>query len=109
MAIRDSKQELGCDEAQGWTEAAVRRTTPTLMLLYSVVVLWFIKEGRRFYRPGRWPWYPGKTAISFADMLATLRCQLIRQHLKQDLQTLPATQGSRKAVTILLRLARLAA
>jgi hypothetical protein len=109
VAIRDAKQELGCEEAQGWSESAVKRTAPTLLLIYSVVALWFLQEGRRFYRVRRWPWYAHKTAISFADMLGTLRSRLIRQSMKQNLQPLPAMQGSSKALRMLLRLTKLAA
>jgi hypothetical protein len=109
VGIRDSKQALGCEQAQGFSEQAVKRTAPTLMLIHSLVVLWFVREGHRFYRARSWPWYPHKTAISFADMLATLRCRIIRQHLQENLQTPTAIQGSRKAIKTLLRLAKLAA
>jgi len=48
------------------------------MLLYSLVVLWFSREGHRHYRTPNRPWYLGKTQASFADMLATLRCQSVK-------------------------------
>jgi hypothetical protein len=109
VSIRDAKQQLGFGQPQGWTEPAVQRTAPTLMLLYSVVVLWFRQEGHRSYRKPRWPWYRRKTAISFADMLCTLRLGMLRQHLKQNLSTPVNQQGSRNPLRILIRLARLAA
>jgi len=109
VTIHDAKQQLGFGQPQGWTEPAVQRTAPTLMLLYSVVVLWFAQEGHRSYRRPVWPWYRNKTAISFADMLCTLRMCMLRQHLKQNLSTPVKTEGSRNPLRIIVRLARLAA
>ena len=74
----DAKQELGFERPQGWTKRAVQRTAPVAMLLYSLAVLWFSREGHRYYRPPAWPWYLGKTQPSFADMLATLRCRSVK-------------------------------
>gem|GEM_PF-6872931 len=62
-----SKQELGFAEPQGWTPHAVQRTAPTLMLLYTLVMLWFAKTGcRRWqlvmlpcYRSKGWPTFRG--------------------------------------------------
>ena len=47
----DSKQHLGFEEPQGWTRRAVERTAPLAMLLYSLIVLWFAREGHRNWRP----------------------------------------------------------
>lgn len=109
VAFRDAKQQMGFGQAQGWSEGAVQRTAPTLMLLYGVVVLWFRQEGHRSYRRPVWAWYRHKTAISFADMLGTLRLCMLRHHLKQDLNDPVNKQGSRNPLRILVRLARLAA
>jgi hypothetical protein len=70
----DAKGQLGFEEPQGWTRRAVQRTAPTAMLLYTLVVVWFSREGHRHYRPPNRPWYVGKTQPSFADMLSTKRC-----------------------------------
>jgi hypothetical protein len=77
----DAKGQLGFEEPQGWTRRAVQRTAPTAMLLYALVVLWFSRDGHRHYRPPERPWYLGKTEASFADMLATLRCQSVRREV----------------------------
>lgn len=93
QAIQESKGHLGFEEPQGWTRQAVRRTAPLAMLLYRLIVVWFKQEGHRFYEPLHRPWYVGKHAPSFADMLATLRVtsaqeQIIRipdhAHAKQE-------------------------
>ena len=110
VAFHDAKQQMGVGQPQGWTRAAVRRTAPTLMLLYGLVVLWFGQEGYRHYHTPRWPWYRHKAAVSFADMLATLRLRTLRHHLRRDLfSTPPDTAGSIKPLRMLVRLARLAA
>jgi hypothetical protein len=102
----DAKGQLGFEEPQGWTPRAVRRTAPTAMLLYSLVVLWFSRDGHRSYQPPERPWYLGKTQPSFADMLATLRCQSVkREVLSMHLHG----SGSRNVVKRLLHAVRQAA
>ena len=81
VAFHDSKQYLGFEEPQGWSRKAVERTAPLAMLLYSLIVLWFAREGHRYYQPRECPWYTSKTEPSFADMLATLRRHSIRQNI----------------------------
>jgi SRSO17 transposase len=81
----DAKGQLGFEQPQGWSREAVRRTAPVAMLLYSLVVLWFSREGYEHYRAPLRPWYNGKTAgpagASFAQMLATLRARSVRSEV----------------------------
>lgn len=106
QTFRDSKTHLGFEEPQGWTRKAVERTAPVGMLLYSLIVLWFAETGHRQYLP-RWrPWYPHKRGPSFADILATLRRQIMRE---QVLATGLSGPGSRKTQTLLENTAALAA
>lgn len=81
VTFHDSKQNLGFEEPQGWSRNAAERTAPLAMLLYSLVVVWFSREGHRYYQPPNCPWYTSKTEPSFADMLATLKRQSIRQNI----------------------------
>ena len=102
----DAKGQLGFEEPQGWTKRAVRRTAPVAMLLYSLVVLWFSREGHRYYQPPHRPWYIGKTHASFADMLATLRCQSVKQEvLSMGLHG----KGSRNVIKCLIHAVKQAA
>jgi hypothetical protein len=94
----DSKQHLGFEQPQGWTRPSVERTAPLAMLLYSLVVLWFAREGHRSWRPMVCPWYTSKTAPSFADMLSTLRRLSVRQ---QVLNLALGGPGSRKIQQLL--------
>jgi hypothetical protein len=106
VTFHDSKQSLGFEEPQGWSRQAVLRTAPMAMLLYSLIVLWFVREGHRSYRPLRRPWYTTKAAPSFADMLATVRrCSIREQVLSWGL----GGQGSRKVLELLENTAALAA
>jgi len=81
VAFHDSKQHLGFEEPQGWSRKAAERTAPMAMLLYSLIVLWFAREGHRVYKPLDCPWYTAKSEPSFADMLATLKRQTIRKNV----------------------------
>jgi hypothetical protein len=96
--FHDSKGHLGFEEPQGWTKLAVERTAPTAMLLYSVIVLWFATAGHRLYRKPNRPWYRGKLRPSFADMLATLRQESVREQVSS---LRPAGPGSRNLMKAL--------
>jgi hypothetical protein len=52
---------------------AVERTAPMAMFIYTLVVVWFHREGHRSVRFPFRPWYKKKVEPSFADMLTTLR------------------------------------
>jgi len=106
VTFHDCKQHLGFEEPQGWSRKAVERTAPLAMLLYSLVVLWFTHEGQRCYQPLDCPWYTAKSDPSFADMLATLRRQSIRQKV---LSLALRGPGSRKLKQLLENTVALAA
>jgi hypothetical protein len=106
VTFHDAKGHLGFEQPQGWTQRAVQRTAPVAMLLYSLVVLWFSREGRRHYQPLHRPWYIGKTQASFADMLATLRGQSVkREVLSMHLHG----SGSRNVLNCLIHVVKQAA
>lgn len=106
VTFHDSKQHLGFEDPQSWTRPSVERTCPMALLLYSLVVLWFVAEGHRQYRPLERPWYPHKRQASFADMLATLR----RESAREFISTLGLTgPGKQKITRTLEHLTQLAA
>lgn len=75
-AFQDSKQKLGIQDPQVQRPKAVRRAAPFGMLIYSLVVLWYLIEGRKLVAslsPRTDPWYPGNPRPSFTDMIAGLR------------------------------------
>ena len=99
VTFQNAKTHLGFEQPQGWTRHAVERTAPTAMLLYSLIVLWFAKVGHHRFRRPNCPWYTTKRHASFADMLATLKRESVRE---QVLSTPLHGQGLRKLKRILL-------
>ncbi len=98
VTFHDSKQHLGFEQHQGWSRKAVERTAPLAMLLYSLIVLWFAREGHRLYKPLDCPCpFKGTTSTksepSFADMLTTLK----RQSVRQKVLSIPGPTGARGA------------
>jgi DDE superfamily endonuclease len=67
------KQFLGLEDPANRLPRAVERTAPMAMFIYSLVVVWFHREGHRAVRFPFRPWYKKKVEPSFADMLTTLR------------------------------------
>jgi formylglycine-generating enzyme required for sulfatase activity len=76
------------------------------MLLYSLIVVWFASAGHRHYRPPQRPWYRSKSRPSFADMLATLRQESVREQVSS---LRPTGRGSRNLVKTLLHAVKHAA
>ena len=76
QTFRDAKQKLGIEDPQTQLPAAVRRSAPFGLLLYSLVVLWYVTDGHReaaSLRAHRDPWYAKTTRPSFSEMRAALR------------------------------------
>lgn len=74
--FQDCKQKLGAEESEAQLPAAVRRTAPFAMTLYSLVVLWYVSGGHReaeALATRADPWYVKESRPSFTDMLASLR------------------------------------
>lgn len=67
------KQFLGLEDPANRLPKAVERTAPMAMFIYTLVVVWFHREGYRSVQFPFRPWYPKKVEPSFADMLTTLR------------------------------------
>lgn len=106
VAYRDVKQSLGFEQPQGWCRKTVERTAPMAMLIYSLVIIWFAREGYRRWRPADHAWYATKRHPSFADMLAELKRRSIRGYIL----SLPFNRlGPRKLFRILENAVNLAA
>jgi hypothetical protein len=67
------KQFLGLEDPANRLPKAVERTAPMAMFIYTLVVVWFHREGHRSVQFPFRPWYKKKVEPSFADMLTTLR------------------------------------
>ncbi len=92
------KQHLGLEQPQnGWNkrtrsaktrrkrkrqaENAVRRTVPIIFIVHALVYLWYFENGDPVKDvelvKGWCPWYTSKTEVSFADMLCSIRWELL--------------------------------
>jgi hypothetical protein len=81
VTFENCKQLLGLEEPANRKPLAVQRTAPMALILYSLIVAWFHREGhKKLTFPDR-PWYTDKTEPSFADMLTTLRRETWNDHL----------------------------
>jgi hypothetical protein len=97
VTFHETKDSLGADRNQPWTKNAVLRTAPTVMLLYSVIVLWYAEHGHALTTT-RWPlrpWYRQKKGPSFDDMLVTLRRASL--HLAIDERPVPDSVVAKSA------------
>jgi hypothetical protein len=72
-AFESCKQFLGLEDPANRLPRAVERTAPLAMFIYTLVVVWFHREGYRSVQFPFRPWYRKKVEPSFADMLTTLR------------------------------------
>lgn len=82
VTFEDAKGKLGFEDPQNRTNAAVERTAPMALCIYSLTVIWFATVGHRTpgARVASYPWYT-KTVPTFSDMLAALRREAWRQRL----------------------------
>lgn len=83
VTFHDSKQHLGLGEPENRKPKAVRRTVPTGLMMYTLVILWH-ECIRKKPAPTLRKW-SGKEHASFAEMVAALRvdslAQIKRKHL----------------------------
>lgn len=103
QAIQDAKGHLGFEQPQNWSENAVRRTAPLAMLLYTLIIWWFSRAGHHHWQAPHRPWYTAKSTPSFADMLATLRCQSVEREIAASVAHEPSENKTMKTLLHLLR------
>jgi hypothetical protein len=73
VTFEGAKQVLGLEDPANRLPTAVRRTAPTALVLYSLIVYWFDTVGHTWVQFPERPWYSGKREPSFQDMVTTLR------------------------------------
>lgn len=73
--FRNGKQFLGIEQPQSWKEAGPEKVAAMGYAIYSLVWIWFIKNGNFNVFPVR-PWYTFKATPSFQDALAGIRHQI---------------------------------
>ena len=80
--FKNTKQLIGGQQPQTWKRKGPERAAALSLWLYSVIWLWYLqqKSKRRYFFVR--PWYPGKSAPSFADALSCLRRVLWQDRIK---------------------------
>jgi hypothetical protein len=75
VTFHETKGKLGFEDPQNRAEHAVERTAPLAFVAYSLIVLWYVLYGQysKAAQGTTLPWYTQKEAVTFSDMLATLR------------------------------------
>lgn len=107
VTFRETKQHLAVGREKNRAREAARRTAPIGFVMYSLIVLWHetvrpeVVTGLRDY--------PGKRQPSFADLLATLRRDSLREYRRKHLSTPASTAELQKTYAYLEKLLLLAA
>ncbi len=80
--FKNTKQLIGGQQPQTWKRKGPERAAVVSLWLYSVIWLWYLqqKSKQRYFFVQ--PWYPGKSAPSFADALSCLRRVLWRDRIR---------------------------
>jgi hypothetical protein len=107
VTFRETKQHLAVGCEQNRARDAARRTAPIGFLMYSLIVLWHETVQPEAVTGLRD--YPGKRQPSFADLLATLRRDSLRQHGRKYFATPTSSADLQKTYTYLEKLLLLAA
>ena len=79
--FEEVREHLGVGQAQNRVRAAVERTVPFGLYVYSLTVVWYALHGHHpadvAEHRARAPWYTTKTTPSFQDMVVKLRRTVI--------------------------------
>jgi len=79
VTFQEMRRHLGFETQRQWSDMAVRRTTPALMGLFSVIALFAHRHMRRATGAIRRTAWHHKRAPTFADALAVVRKELWAQ------------------------------
>jgi len=93
--FQEARAYLGLEPLRNRTPNAVRRSVPMLLALCSLIVVWFARHVRR---PDAWvrrtPWYR-KSHVTFSDMLAAAREDILSELISSQSGAEPADKKTR--------------
>ncbi len=76
VTFEEVRAHLGVETQRQWSDKAILRTTPLLLGLYSLVILWTHDLARaRKLKPRVAAWYP-KPVLTFSDAIAAVRREI---------------------------------
>ena len=76
VTFEETRAHLGVETQRQWSDKAILRTTPALLALYSIIILWThdLAKSRKL-APRTAAWYP-KTFLTFSDAIAAVRREI---------------------------------
>jgi hypothetical protein len=77
--FQEARRHLGVETQRQWSELAIRRSTPALLGLFSIVTLFAHQRMRRSMQAIRKAAWYRKSRPTFADALAVVRKELWAQ------------------------------
>ena len=84
VTFEESRRHLGIETQRQWSELAVKRTTPALLGVFSLVTLCAVKQSGGEVPRQQAAWYR-KKEVTFSDCLTYVRRQVWRERLVQAL------------------------
>lgn len=81
VTFAEVRRHLGVETQRQWSDAAIARTTPCLLALFSLVTLWVTQLPKSALQVRASIWYP-KPRPTFSDALAAIRRELWRDQFK---------------------------
>ncbi|MCB9351085.1 MAG: hypothetical protein H6573_26810 [Lewinellaceae bacterium] len=79
VTFAEVRRHLGVESQRQWSDLAIERSTPCLMVLMSIVCLMAnTLHLRRPIQPNATAWYR-KTAVTFSDVLSAVRLEIWRK------------------------------
>ena len=75
VTFQEVRAHLGVETQRQWSDAAIERTTPVLLALYSLVCLWAGDILNKASVSNEAAWYR-KSSLTFSDAIAAVRAQL---------------------------------
>lgn len=80
VTFEETRAHLGMETQRQWSNKAIARTTPLLMGLYSLIVLWALKmkEAHKII-PLSTTWYRKGNEVTFSDILTFIRQRIWRE------------------------------
>ncbi|MBV9192966.1 MAG: transposase [Solirubrobacterales bacterium] len=80
VTFEETRAHLGIETQRQWSDLAILRTTPALLGLFSLIVLWANDiAATQPLRPRTAAWYP-KALPTFSDAIAAVRRQIWAHH-----------------------------
>ena len=80
VTFHEVRTHLGVETQRQWSDAAITRTTPALLGLFSLVTLLAHQSAKRKKLPIRQAAWYCKDTPTFSDALALVRCQIWQSH-----------------------------